>query len=243
MRQVRLVAARELRALFDAPVAYVATIASLLVVLSLFTTEFFLAARLDLAPLFRWIPAAAAVLLPALAMRLWAEERRRRTFELLVTLPFSAEDLVLGKFLAGMGVWTLFLLGTTPAVALLYSLGDPDGGLILSGYLGALLLGCLLLAQALFLSSLTREVVVAFLTGCAASVLLLAIGAPQLVAILDGLAPDLAPGSMLAKHLSALGRYDAFRAGFIGLGQSAWFMCATIVFLSANTWAVRHLRD
>ena len=57
------------------------------------------------------------------------------------------------------------------------------------------------------------------------------------------LAPDLALGSMLAKHLSALGRYDAFRAGFIGLGQSAWFMCATIVFLAANTWAVRHLRD
>ncbi len=243
MKQVRLVALRELRALFDAPVAYVATIASLLVVLSLFTTEFFLAARLDLAPLFRWIPAAAAVLLPALAMRMWAEERRRRTFELLVTLPFTAEDLVLGKFIAGMGVWTLFLLGTAPAVVLLYVLGDPDGGLILSSYIGALLLGGLLLSQALFLSSLTREVVVAFLTGCAGCVLLLATGAPEFVAILDGLAPDLALGSMLAKHLSALGRYDAFRAGFIGLGQSAWFMCATIVFLAANTWAVRHLRD
>ena len=143
MKQARLVALRELRALFDAPVAYVATIASLLVVLSLFTTEFFLAARLDLAPLFRWIPAAAAVLLPALAMRLWAEERRRRTFELWVTLPLTASQIVLGKFLAGMGVWSLFLLGTTPAVALLYVLGDPDGGLILSNYLGALLLGCL----------------------------------------------------------------------------------------------------
>jgi len=243
MKQVRLVALRELRALFDAPVAYVATIASLLVVLSLFTTEFFLAARLDLAPLFRWIPAAAAVLLPALAMRLWAEERRRRTFELWVTLPLTAPQIVLGKFLAGMGVWSLFLLGTTPAVALLYVLGDPDGGLILSNYLGALLLGCLLLAQALFLSSLTREVVVAFLTGCAGSVLLLATGSPQLVAILDGLSPDLAPGSMLAEHLSALGRYDAFRAGFIGLGQSAWFLGTTLVFLTANTWAVQRLRD
>ena len=243
MKQVRLVAARELRALFDAPVAYVATIASLLVVLSLFTTEFFLAARLDLAPLFRWIPAAGAILLPALAMRLWAEERRRRTFELWVTLPLTAQEIVLGKFLAGMGVWTLFLLGTTPAILLLYALGDPDGGLILSSYLGALLLGCLLLAQALFLSSLTREVVVAFLTGCAASVLLLAIGAPQLVAILDGLAPDLSLGSMLAEHISALGRYDAFCAGFIGVGQGAWFLGTTLVFLTANTWAVRHLRD
>ena len=63
------------------------------------------------------------------------------------------------------------------------------------------------------------------------------------VAILDGLSPDLAPGSMLAEHLSALGRYDAFRAGFIGLGQSAWFLGTTLVFLTANTWAVQRLRD
>jgi len=243
MKQVRLVAGRELRALFDAPVAYVATIASLLVVLSLFTTEFFLAARLDLAPLFRWIPAAAALLLPALAMRLWAEERRRRTFELWVTLPFSASEVVLGKFLAGMGVWFLFLLGTSPAALLLFALGDPDGGLILSSYLGALLLGALLLSQALLLSSLTREVVVAFLTGCAGSVLFLASGAPTLTATLDGLAPGLAPGSLLAEHLSALVRYDAFCAGFIGLGQSAWLLGTTAVFLALNTWAVRHVRD
>ncbi len=243
MKQVRLVAGRELRALFDAPVAYVATIASLLVVLSLFTTEFFLAARLDLAPLFRWLPVAGAVLLPALAMRLWAEERRRRTFELWVTLPFTALEVVLGKFLAGVAVWTIFLLGTTPAALLLYALGEPDGGLILSGYLGALLLGSLLLAQALFFSSLTREVVVAFLTGCAGCVLFLATGAPELVAILDGLSPDLALGSMLAEHLSALVRYDTLRSGFIGLGECAWFLGTTSVFLAANTWAVRHLRD
>ena len=242
MKQVRLVARRELRALFDAPVAYVATIASLLVLLSLFTTEFFLAARLDLAPLFVWIPAAGAVLLPALAMRLWAEERRRRTFELWVTLPFSAAEIVLGKFFAGMGVWLLFLLGTTPAVALLFALGEPDVGLILSSYLGALLLGALLLSQALFLSSLTREVVVAFLTGCAGSVLFLASGAPALTAVLDGLNPELALGSLLASHLSALVRYDTFCAGFIGLGQSAWFLGTAVVFLALNTWAVRNVR-
>jgi ABC-2 type transport system permease protein len=243
MREVRLVAVRELRALFDSPVAYVATTASLLVVLSLFTTEFFLSARLDLAPLFRWIPAAAALLLPALAMRLWAEERRRRTFELWVTLPLTAPQIVLGKFAAGLSIWSLFLLGTTPAVFLLYHLGDPDGGLILSAYLGALLLGALLLAQALFFSSLTREVVVAFLLGCGGSVLLLASGAPQLIAILDGLAPELSLGSHLAAHLSAFPRYESFTSGFIGLSQTAWFLATTLVFLAANSWAVRHLRD
>jgi len=243
VKRISLVARRELRALFDAPVAYVATAASLLIVLSLFTTEFFLAGRLDLSPLFRWIPAAAALLLPALAMRLWAEERRRRTFELWVTLPFTAPEIVLGKFLAGMGVWVLFLIGTTPAVALLYRLGDPDPGLILSGYIGCLLLGCLILAQALFLSSLTREVVVAFLAGCAGSVLLLASGAPRLIAVLDGLAPELALGSGLADHFSALGRFEAFRAGFIGLGQCAWFLGTSLVFLAANAGAVNNLRD
>ena len=243
MRAIRLVAGRELRALFDAPVAYVATVASLLVVLSLFSTEFFLAGRLDLTPLFRWIPAAAAVLLPALAMRLWAEERRRRTFELWVTLPLSSVELVLGKFLAGVGVWLLFLLGTSPAVLLLYALGEPDGGLILSSYLGALLLGALLLAQALFLSSLTREVVVAFLTGCAGSVLFLASGAPALTAILDGLAPELALGTLLADNLSALLRYDAFCAGYIGLGESAWLVGTAAVFLALNTWTIRNIRD
>jgi ABC-2 type transport system permease protein len=243
MRLISLIARRELRALFDAPVAYVATAASLLILLSLFTTEFFIAGRLDLNPLFRWLPAVAALLLPALAMRLWAEERRRRTFELWVTLPFTATELVLGKYLAGMGIWSLFLLGTTPAIALLFSLGDPDIGLICSGYLGALLLGSLLLSQALFLSSLTREVVVAFLTGCAGSVLLLASGAPRLVAVLDGLAPELAPGSALSEHLSALVRFDAFRDGFIGLGHCAWFIGTSLVFLAANAWAVRNIRD
>ena len=243
MRVITLVARRELRALFDAPVAYVATAASLFVLLSLFTTEFFLAGRLDLNPLFRWLPAVAALLLPALAMRLWAEERRRRTFELWVTLPLTPAELVLGKYLAGMALWALFLLGTTPAVALLYSLGSPDAGLICSGYLGALLLGSLLLAQALFLSSLTREVVVAFLTGCAGCVLFLASGAPRLVAVLDGLNPELAFGSILSDHLSALVRFDAFRDGFIGLGHCAWFIGTSLVFLAANAWAVRNVRD
>ena len=106
---VRLVAARELGAAFDSGIATVATVALTLLASSIFMNEFFLTGTVDMTPFFDLLPLLLAFFLPALSMRLWAEEKKSRTIELLFTLPIRPLQAVLGKYLAALGLYGLFL--------------------------------------------------------------------------------------------------------------------------------------
>jgi len=242
-RGVALVCGRELGAFFDSAIAYVYLISALVLLTSLFMNEFFLTGRLDMTPLFDALGPLSIFLLPAISMRLWAEDKKSRTFELWMTLPLRPAQVVWGKYLAALALYGVFLLGTTPIVVMLAWLGDPDLGLVFSGYLGALFLGALLLACGALLSSLTGDQIVAFVASVLAGFLFVFTGHPKVVAVLDGMAPELGAGSLLAESVAALPRYEGFVRGLVELSSVVWFAGLAGVFLWLNAVVVTRVRS
>src|SRR5262245_2303403 len=120
-RGARLVAARELGAAFDSGIATIAAVTFTLLANSIFMNEFFLTGTLDMTSFFDLLPLLLAFFLPALSMRLWAEERKSRTIELLFTLPIRPLQAVLGKYLAALALYGLFLACTLPLPVMLLS--------------------------------------------------------------------------------------------------------------------------
>jgi len=233
MRAVRLVAAREIGAAFDSGMALVTTIAFALLANSIFMNEFFLTGTVDMTGFFDLMPMMLAFFLPAISMRLWAEERKSRTIEVLLTLPIRPLQAVLGKYLAGLAHFGLFLACSLPIPIMLEVLGEPDRGLILSGYLGLVLFGCLFLAFGSLLSALSRDQIVAFVTSTLVGYALVLSGQEGVVAILDGLLPRAAIGSFLASTVSVLPPYRELLRGVIELSGVLYF-----VLLSAlSLWA------
>ena len=129
--------------------------------------QFFDRGKADLNPFFTFIPWVFLLLIPAITMRLWAEERRLGTIELLLTLPVTQAQAVLGKFLAAWAFCAIALLLTFPFVITVNILGAPDNGVIASGYLGALLVAGAFLSVGSALSAVTRNQVIAFVLAVA----------------------------------------------------------------------------
>lgn len=233
-RAVATIAAREFGAYFDSSIAYVYTIGSCVLANSIFMNEFFLAGTLDMRPYFELMPLLLAFFLPAVTMRLWAEERRLRTIELLLTLPIVPAQAVLAKFLAALALFGTFVLGSAPIALMLALLGEPDWGTIAAGYLGLALLAALFLALGAFLSALSSDQIVAFVFGTIACLLLVLSGEERVVAVLDGLFPRFAPGTFLYENASVRPHYDAFVAGRVGLAGALYFAGSSAVFLALN---------
>ena len=137
---------REFAAYFNSPIAYIFIIAFLVLNSGLFMTGFFLNGAADLRVFFGNLPFFLIFFIPAVSMRLWAEDKRTGTFELLMTLPMRAREVMLGKYLAALAFYLVALAGTLPLPIMVMALGNPDVGAIWSGYIGAALLGALYLA-------------------------------------------------------------------------------------------------
>lgn len=217
MRAVLEIARRELVATFDSAVAYVQIAGFGLLGNALFVNDFFLAGRLELDAWFAVLPLLLAVFVPALAMRTWAEERKARTVEFLLTLPVRTGEVVLGKYLASLALLAVLLGTGLPLVAMLVALGEPDLPRIAAGFAGAFGAGALLLALGGLCSALTRDQVVAFVLAAVAALFLVLSGREEVVGILDGLAPRLALGSWLHGHVSILPHLERAAAGRLGL--------------------------
>ena len=230
-RGALLVAGRELAAAFDGPVAYVYLVAFTLLANGIFMNEFFLSGNADMRAWFELMPLLLAFFLPAVTMRLVAEERRQRTLELLLTLPIVPGQAVLGKFLAAFALYLVLLSGSLPIVVMLGALGDPDLGLILCGYLGLLGLGAMFVAFGLFLSSLSGDQIVAFVSSTLLGFAFVLTGQDRVAAVLDGLAPAWQPGTLLRDGFSVVPHYEAFVAGAIPLSGGFYFAAFTLLFL------------
>lgn len=215
---------RELAAYFETPLAYV-----FLVVFAIAAPSFawhvgrlFETGRADLTPLFDYMPWLLLVLMPALAMRAWAEERDRGTLEMLLAAPIPLWAAASGKFFAAWAVAACAIALTVPMWIAMAYLGDPDHAAILTAYLGTLLLagGYLALGQAL--SALTSNQVIAFVLGTGACFLITVAGLPF---VLDALS-DRLPGAMAEAlaGLSALARYDSLRRGVIAAPDLVYFL-------------------
>ena len=224
---------RELTAYFQTPLAYVflAVFAFAAPAFAFHIGRFFDANRADLAPLFDYLPWLLVILMPALAMRAWAEERDRGTLEFLMALPIPLWASTGGKFLAAWTVAAAAIALTAPMWIAVNYLGEPDNMAIATAYLGALLLagGYLAIGQAL--SATTANQVVAFVLGAGACFLLTMAGLPLVLSVLGENAP--AALSEFIAGLSALEHYDAFRNGVIDLTDLLYFIGLIIASLAA----------
>ena len=169
---------REFAAYFATPVAavFIVMFVAIAALLSFQMAGLYTRGQADLRSFFQWQPWLGMFFMPALGMRLWSDERRSGSIELLMTLPLTTRDMVLGKFLAAWAFACVALLLTTPLWITIAWLGEPDHGVILAGYIASAMLFATLLSVSVCLSACTRNSVVAFVLSVAACFLLLLTG-------------------------------------------------------------------
>jgi ABC-2 type transport system permease protein len=239
---IATVARRELAAYFESPVAYVFLVIFLLLA-GFFTFTFggfFERGEASLAAFFNWMPWLFLFLVPAVGMRLWSEERRLGTIELLLTMPVATWQAILGKFLASWLFLAIALALTFPIIVTVNWLGDPDNGVIASGYVGTILLAGAYLAVACMTSALTRNQVIAFILAVVVCLLLILVGFSP---ITDLLARWAAPWVVesVAKF-SVLTHYDGFERGVLDSRDVVYFSSVIAFALFATGVAIRSHR-
>ncbi len=220
---VRTIAKRELVGYFDSPVAYVFIVIYLLLA-GFFTFTFgafFDRGEASLTAFFMWMPWLLLFLVPALGMRLWSEERRSGTIELLLTLPVTPWQAILGKFLASWLFIAIAMALTFPVWITVNWLGDPDNGVILAGYLGSWLLAGAYLAVSCLTSAITRNQVVSFILSVVICFGLVVAG---FTPVTDLLARWAAPWLVEAvAGFSVLTHFDGFQRGVIDSRDFVFF--------------------
>ena len=236
-----IIARREWAAYFASPVAVVFIVIFLAMqgALTFNVGHFFDRNQADLVPFFTYLPWVLLQLIPALTMRQWAEERRGGSIELLLTLPITPWQAVLGKFLAAWAFCIFAILLTFPFVVTVNYLGHPDNGAIAAGYVGAVLLAGGFLSIGAALSAATKNQVIAFVLAVAACFLLLAAGTATVSELLTRLSPDLAHIVRLA---SVADRFNNFTRGVIAARDVLYFASVIAFFLFLATLVVGEKR-
>ena len=234
MSNTLIVARRELGGYFATPVAVVFIVIFLVLqgVLTFNLGNFFDRNQADLAPFFNFIPWVFLLLVPAITMRLWAEERRLGTIELLLTLPITQAQAVVGKFLAAWVFCAIALLLTFPFVIAVNILGNPDNGVIAAGYLGSLLIAGAYLSVGAAMSALTRNQVIAFVLAVAVCFVFAVASNPIVNDFLSHTAPALGE---FTRRLAITDRFTDFTRGLISLRDVIYFATFIGFFLFLNT--------
>jgi len=229
---------RELKGYFSSPLGYIFIVIFLVssgwLALSRDFGRFLELRQASLDSFFTYVPWIFVVLVPAVAMRLWAEERKTGTVELLFTLPVTLEASYLGKFLAGWSFLGFSLLLTAPLAFQVGRLGNPDWGVVATGYFGCVLLAASYLAIGMLFSAITKNQVVAFILGTAATTLFLIVGLPQsLEAIgdrLGGYTEQVMASLSIADHFETLtrGLVEVGTLAFFVLFTCGWLLCGML---------------
>jgi len=224
MGRIGVIFKRELASYFSTPIAAVFLFIFLFLSgsFTFYLGNFFARGQADLRPFFDFHPWLYLVLIPALAMRLWAEERRGGTIELLFTLPVTLGEAVLGKFLAAWCFTGLALALTFPMVITVNVLGDPDNGVIVAGYIGSLLLAGGFLAIGSCMSALTKNQVIAFVISVMVGLGFVLSGFPMVLDFLNGWAPHFLVS--LVSSFSFLTHFDAITKGVLDLRDLVYFV-------------------
>jgi ABC-2 type transport system permease protein len=241
MSPVMVVFKRELRSYFATPLAYV-FIVIFLVLASVFTFQlggFFERNQADLQPFFRWHPWLYLILIPAISMRLWAEERNSGSIELLMTLPLTLTQAVIGKFLAAWCFSGVALLLTFPVWLTVNYLGQPDNGAILAAYIGSFLMAGGFLSIGMCLSAATRNQVIAFITAALVGFVFLLAGFPLVLNVAGALFPQSIVDAIAS--LSFFTHFEAISKGVIDVRDLVYFG-ALIAFWLAATAVVLDLK-
>ena len=232
MNKVLTIARKEIAWYFNTPVGYVllglfAGLANFLAV-----RDIFLRRQASLSALFVFLPWLFLVLVAAVSMRAIAEEKKTGTLEVLLTLPITKREVILGKFL-GLGVFGLLgILTTLPTMGVVVSLGNPDLGLIFAGYLAAMLLMLSLLAIGLYLSTIAKNQVGAVFTTMVVFFLIMVIGSPLIT--------DQAPRFMRSVFffISPVARYENMVRGVVDLRDFVYFISVVVGFIYLSVEAL-----
>jgi len=235
VRNVWIIAKREFAGYFNTALAFVFVVifVALTSAFAFYVGNLFGRGQADLYPFFQYHPWLYLMLVPAVAMRLWAEERRSGTIELLLTLPLTLWQAVLGKFLAAWLFVGLALLLTFPVWLTVNYLGDPDNGVIAAGYIGSWLMAGGFLAIGSCMSALTRNQVVAFILSVVVCFGFLVSGLPMITDLFSTWAPQ----SLLdaIADFSFLAHFATISRGVIDLRDLVYFSLVIVFWLLANT--------
>lgn len=234
MRTTFIVARRELGGYFATPVASVFIVIFLVLqgTLTFNLGNFFSRGQADLNPFFTFIPWVFLLLVPAITMRLWAEERRLGTIELLLSLPITQAQAVVGKFLAAWAFCAIALLLTFPFVITVNLLGNPDNGVIASGYVGSLIIAGAFLSVGEAMSAATKNQVIAFVLGLAVC-FLFAMASYSVVT--DFLSQNIPTLATVARRLAVIDRFQDFTRGVVSLRDLVFFASFIVFWLFVTT--------
>jgi len=233
MRHLGTLLLKEERAIFSSPIAYTTVAVYLLLMGYTFTAILFLNRTGELVRIFFQAAVLLLLIVPVVTMRLFAEERRTGTLELLLTSPVAEIEIVLAKFIAGLTI-PLLMLGLTGSYAIVLGIyGEPDWGPIYSGFLGLLLLAAALTAIGLLVSGLTSNQIVAAVVAMGTGILL------WMIDTLGYLLPD--PFDAIITHLSLVAHFTPFATGALFLSDVGFFLTIVLagLFLSVRALARR----
>ncbi|MBT4761797.1 MAG: ABC transporter permease subunit [Bdellovibrionaceae bacterium] len=226
---VKVIFKKELKNYFSSPLGYV-FLTIFIFAIGYVTFEpgrgsFFQMRQSDLSAFFKYVPWLFIILVPAVSMKLWAEEKKSGTIELLLTLPVTVTEAVLGKFLAAWAFLAIALICTFPLVLTVAYLGNPDLGVIFIGYIASFLLAGSFLAIGNFFSALTKNQVVSFILSVVFCYLFFMAGSPPTLEFLSSFSPKYVVN--LFESLSVLDHFSSMSAGLIALGD-LWFYAVLI---------------
>jgi ABC-2 type transport system permease protein len=235
MSKVRTILRRELSSYFATPVAYVFIVIFLLLTgaFTFYLGNFYERGQADLQPFFTFHPWLYLFLIPAISMRLWAEERKSGSIELLMTQPVTLRDAVVGKFLAAWLFAGLALLLTVPIWITVSYLGDPDHGAIVAAYIGSWLMAGGFLAIGSWMSALTRNQVVAFILAVVVCFMFLLAGFPLVIEAFRSWAPQVLVNTIAS--MSFLTHFEAISKGVIDIRALLYFAMLIGFFLIATS--------
>ena len=231
MKQILSITRKELEGYFGSPLAIIFLGAFLAVVLFVFFSieRFFARGIADVRPMFQWMPVLLIFLLAAITMRQWSDEKRTGTMEILLTLPVSRFQLVLGKFLAVMAVISLALLLTFPLPITVSRLGNLDWGPVAGGYIAALLMAGAYASIGLFISSRTDNQIVALILTMLVGGLFYLVGTRSVTDFFGGTV------GQLLRSIGTGSRFESIERGVIDLRDLIYYLSITGLFLLLNT--------
>lgn len=234
MNMVSILFKREFASFFATPVAYV-FILIFLILSGVFTFNignFYERGQADLLPFFNFHPWLYLFLVPAMAMKAWSEERKSGTIELLMTLPVSAWQATLAKFLAGWAVLGLSLLLTFPLWISVNYLGSPDNGIIMAAYIGSWLMSGAFLAVGICMSALTKSQVIAFILAVVVCFLFVLSGSGVVLDAFKGWLPTMLLDTIAS--FSFMTHFESMSKGIIALNNLVYFVIVITVWLYAS---------
>jgi ABC-2 type transport system permease protein len=232
--RVWIIARREFLAYFSTPLAavFLVIFVALTGAFAFFLGQFFERGQADLVSFFTYHPWLYLLLVPAIAMRLWAEERKTGTIELLLTLPISPWEAIVGKFLAAWAFIGVALALTIPMWITVNVLGSPDNGVILASYIGSMLTAGAFLSIGSCISALTKNQVIAFIISAVVCFLLLMSGYDIVLNAFRGWAPAFVVAAI--QSLSFLNHFEDFTKGIVSLPAVVFYGSVIVFALFAN---------